>query len=190
MLTNHLNLSEKLTEDYKVWLFEQFNLDCSAICFKPNADGEMHEDAKIALVAYKAWSAKQAELNFKKLQTLILEERLTRYEKADCFWDENNESGETFRTIGELAASVESEDRRYAVVTVGRSVQLDNAYMVLDHKTKEFTLCDSEEHAVKAHSSRVLMDTFKPDISLKSMLPISLAQMGRLKKTKKQTKRK
>lgn len=183
---SHINFLEKLPKDFKEFMQAQFDLNCSTVCFKPDENGSLSEDAKIVMVAYKAWEVKSAECSMYLLRALTAEKQVEAVTKPDCFWNDDDEDGLTYSTLGELLESTK-EGEFFTLLNVGRSVQIDNVLLVVDHHKKSFVVVDDVKEGKKVLSMKNmrLAAQSKP-FNLNSLLPAGVARKkGKSKKMEK-----
>lgn len=143
----HINFIEKLPNEFKTFLKESFSIDCNKVCFKPQ-EGKLSEEAKIAMIAYKAWEVKDQESKFNLIRALTAESKLETLSEPTCVWDDNDPDGPTYHNLQELMEDL-PKDKDYTLLNVGQSVQIDNTLMVLDHVKKSFTIVPTEAEGLK-----------------------------------------
>lgn len=183
---SHINFLEKLPKDFKEFMQAQFDLNCSTVCFKPNEEGSLSEDAKIVMVAYKAWEVKSAESSMHLLRALTAEKQVEELTKPDCFWDDEDEDGLTYNTLEELFES-DKRGEPFTLLNVGRSVQIDNVLLVVDHHKKSFVVVDDAKEGNKVLTTKKmrLAAQSKP-FNLNSLVPAGVARKkGKSKKMEK-----
>lgn len=154
---NHINFLASLPKDFKEFLKRHFGLDCSTICFKQDGAGQMTPEAKMVMVAYKAWDMKEQEARLNLIRALTAEKIIEAFSLPDCFWDDDNEDGLTYSNLEELFNSVKSSEK-YTILNVGQSVQIDNSVMVLDHQDNSFVVVKNKAEAEKLIALRKLKD--------------------------------
>lgn len=154
---NHINFLASLPKDFKEFLKRHFDLDCSTICFKQDGAGQMTPEAKMVMVAYKAWDIKEQEARLNLIRALTAEKINEAFSLPDCFWDDDDEDGLTYSNLEELFNSVKSSEK-YTILNVGQSVQIDNSVMVLDHQDNSFVVVKNKAEAEKLISLRRLKD--------------------------------
>lgn len=183
---SHINFLEKLPKDFKEFMKTQFDLNCSTVCFKPDENGSLSEDAKIVMVAYKAWEVKSAECNMHLLRALNAEKQLETVTKPDCFWNDDDEDGMTYSTLGELLESTK-DGEFFTLLNVGRSVQIDNVLLVVDHHKKSFVVVDDVKDGKKVLAMKNMrLNAQSKPFNLNSLIPEGVARTkGKSKKMEK-----
>lgn len=132
---NHLTFSNTLPADFKDYMSATFGLVCDDICFKVDKDDNLSDDAKIVMVSHRVWEDRKKLTTAMQLRALVSEAKL---DKPTCVWDEKDDSGETYDSVQDLVSAIKTPDQ-FSLVKVGRSVQIDNVYVVVDHSKKSYT---------------------------------------------------
>lgn len=140
---DHINFSKNLPVHFVAYMKKTFGISVHNVCYKLDENEQLSNEAKLVMTCYKTYEDCNAKALALELKTLTLQHQLA---SPNCFWNEDDEDGPTFETLDSLAEHYRGTfDTPHGLITVGRSVEVDKQYIVIDYKN----------NSIKAHSELV-----------------------------------
>ena len=149
MTTNfdYINFASTLSAPFKDHMKKKMGLNPNTICYKPDENGELSAEARIVMACWITYEECNTKILPLEMRALAAEAAL---QKPNCYWNEKDEDGPTFSTLDELIEYYKpTAVGRYGICEIGRSVQIDNTYAVVDYKNNKVSIFESSESAMR-----------------------------------------
>lgn len=156
---NHINFSKNLPVPFVSYMLKTFGIHVHNVCYKPDDNDQLSADAKLVMACYKTYEDCNAKSLTFELKALNLQHQLA---SPNCFWNDSDDDGPNFSSLDDLVEHYrDTFDTPNGLIIVGRSVEIDKQYVVIDYKNNSIKahegLASAADQFAKAKAHHSLM---------------------------------